>query len=62
MSQDFDHQLANHLLARERATRVRGGIERDPDTHSARTARSGGDGPARGGKGARGALLRAWFR
>ena len=63
MSQDFDHLLADHLLARERATRGREGVERDPDARSARAARSGGDGLARGGKDARGgALFRAWFR
>jgi hypothetical protein len=63
MNQDFDHLLADHLLARERTTRVREEAERDPAARLARVARSGGDGLARGGKGARGgALLRAWFR
>ena len=58
MNQDFDH-----LLARERATRRREEVEREPADRLERAARSGGDGPARGGKDARGgALLRAWFR
>jgi hypothetical protein len=57
MNQDFDH-----LLARERATRGREGVERDPDARAKRAARSG-DGLARGGRGARGAeLFKAWFR
>jgi hypothetical protein len=63
MNRDFDHLLADHLLTRERATRGREGVERDPDARAKRAARSGGDGLARGGKGARdGALLRGWFR
>ena len=63
MSQDFDHLLADHLLARERATRGRDGVERDPAPRSARATRSDGDDPARGVRAARGAtLLRAWFR
>ncbi len=63
MNQDFDHLLADHLLARERATRGREGVERDPDARAKRAARSGGDGLARGGRGARGAeLFKAWFR
>jgi hypothetical protein len=60
MNQDFDH-----LLARERATRGREEVERDPADRLARAARSArsGGGLARGGKGARGgALLRGWFR
>ena len=62
MNRDFDHLLADHLLTRERATRGREEVERDPAGRLARAARSGG-GLARGGKGARGgALLRAWFR
>jgi hypothetical protein len=66
MNQDFDHLLADHLLSRERATRGREEVERDPAdrlARAARAARSGGGGLARGGKGARGgALLRGWFR
>ena len=64
MHQDFDHLLADHLLARERATRGREEAEREPAARSlARAARSGDDGPAGGGRVARGgALLRAWFR
>jgi hypothetical protein len=63
MSQDFDHLLADHLLARERATRGREGVERDPAPRSERVARSGDGGPARGVRAARGAaLLMAWFR
>ena len=63
MSQDFDHLLADHLLARERAARGRDGVEREPAPRSARLARSGGGGPARGVRAARGAaLLMAWFR
>ena len=62
MHRDFDHLLADHLLARERATRGRDGVERDPAPRSKRVARSGG-GPARGSRVPRGAaLLRAWFR
>ena len=64
MHQDFDHLLADHLLARERATRGREEVERDPAARLARgAARSGGDGFASGGRVARGgALLRALFR
>ncbi len=63
MNRDFDHLLANHLLARERATRGRDEIERDPAPRSERVARSDGDNPARGVRAAPGAaLLRAWFR
>jgi hypothetical protein len=63
MNQDFDHLLADHLLARQRATRGQDEVERVPAARSARAARSGGDGLARGGKVDRGAaLLRAWFR
>ena len=63
MSQDFDHLLADHLLARERAARGRGEVERDPAVHLERSGRSGNDGRARGVRAARGAaLLRAWFR
>ena len=62
MNRDFDHLLADHLLARGWATRGRDGVERDPAPRSARVARSGG-GPARGVRAARGAaLLMAWFR
>ena len=62
MNQDFDHLLADHLLSRERATRGREEVERDPADRLARAARSGG-GLARGGWGARGAeLFKAWFR
>ena len=63
MNKDFDHLLADHLLARGRATRAREEVQRDPASRSARAARSGNDGLAWGGKGARGAaLLRTWFR
>jgi len=63
MNQDFDHLLAEHLLATGRATRAREEVQRDPAPRSARVSRSVGDGLARGGKDARGAaLLRAWFR
>ena len=63
MNKDFDHLLADHLLARERATRGRDEIERDPAPRPERLARSGGGGPARGVRAARGAaLLMAWFR
>ena len=63
MSRDFDHLLADHLLARERAARGRGEVERDPAPRSERVARSGDGGPARGVRTARGAaLLMAWFR
>ena len=63
MDRDFDHLLADHLLARERAARGRGEFERDPAARSKRSARSGGGGPARGVRAVRGAaLLRAWFR
>ena len=63
MNRDFDHLLADHLLARERATRGRDGIERDPAPRSERVAQYGDGGPARGVRAARGgALLRAWFR
>ena len=67
MNRDFDHLLADHLMARERA--ARGHDERDlaprspRSPRSARAARSGGEGLARGGRAARGGtLLRAWFR
>ena len=60
--QDFDHQWANHLLARERALRGREEGERDPAARVKRADRSG-DGLARGSKVARGAaLLGAFFR
>ena len=60
--QDFDHQWANHLLARERTLRGREEDERDPASRAKRAARSG-DGFARGGRVARGAaLLGAFFR
>jgi hypothetical protein len=61
--QDFDHQWANHLWARERALRGREEEgERDPATHAKQAARSG-DGFARGGRVARGAALHgAFFR
>jgi hypothetical protein len=61
--QDFDHQWANHLLARERALRGREEDERDPASRAKRADRSG-DGLARGGgKVARSAaLLGAFFR
>jgi hypothetical protein len=64
MHQDFDHLLADHLLARERATRGREEVERDPAARAKRAAQSSDDGIARGGRVARGggALLRAWFR
>jgi hypothetical protein len=63
MNQDFDHLLADHLSARQRATRGREEVKREPAARSERAARSGGDGLARGGKVDRGAaLLRAWFR
>ena len=64
MNQDFDHLLADHLLARDRATRRREQEEREPAARLVRAARSGGDGLAGGGRVARsgGALLRAWFR
>jgi hypothetical protein len=63
MNQDFDHLLADHLLARERATRAREEVERDSAARLARASRSVGDGLARGGRVARGgALLMAWFR
>ena len=60
--QDFDHQWANHLRARERALRGREEDERDPSARTKRADRSG-YGLARGGKVARGAaLLGAFFR
>jgi hypothetical protein len=63
MNQDFDHLLADHLLAKGRTTRARKEVRRDPASRSARAARSRDDGLARGGQGARGAaLLGAWFR
>ena len=63
MNKDFDHLLAGHLLARERATRGHEEAERDPAPRSERVARADGDGPARGVRAARGAaLLMAWFR
>jgi hypothetical protein len=63
MNRDFDHLLADHLLARERGARGQDEVERDPAPRPARAARSGGEGLARGGTVARGAaLLRAWFR
>jgi hypothetical protein len=61
MNRDFDHLLADHLLARGRATRGQDEVERDP-ARLERAARSG-DGLVRGGRVARGAaLLRTWFR
>ena len=64
MDKDFGHLLADHLLARDRATRRREEAERDPAARSlARAARSGGDCLDGGSRVARGgALLRAWFR
>jgi hypothetical protein len=63
MDKDFDHQLADHLLARERAARGRVEVARDPAARLARAAWPGGDGLARGSRVPRGAaLLRAWFR
>jgi hypothetical protein len=63
MNQDFDHQLADHLLARERATRAREEPLRDPSPRPARDTRFGGDGLARRGRVAHGAaLLTAWFK
>jgi hypothetical protein len=61
--QDFDHQWANHLLARERALRGHEEDERGPAARAKRADRSG-DSLARGeGKVARGAaLLGAFFR
>ena len=44
MNRDFDHLLADHLLARERATRARKEVRRDPASRSARAARSRDDG------------------
>ena len=66
-NQDFDHQWANHLLARERALRGHEEDERGPAARAKRADRSGDgfarDGLARGGKVARGAaLLGAFFR
>jgi hypothetical protein len=64
MNKDFDHRLADHLSARERAARGRGEAGRDgPLAAAGRDARSGGDGQARVGRLARGAaLLGGWFR
>ena len=63
MNRDFDHLLADHLSARERAAQGFGEVERDPAVNSERAARSGGYRRARGGRAARGAaLLMAWFR
>jgi hypothetical protein len=62
MDKDFDHQLADHLLARERAARGHEEVVRDP-ARLARAAGPGGDGLARGSRVPRAAaLLRAWFR
>ena len=63
MNRGFDHLLADHLLARDRATRRREEVERDPADRLARAAWPSDDGLARGSRVPRGAaLLRAWFR
>ena len=49
MDKDFDHQLADHLLARERAARGHEEVVRDP-ARLARAAGPGGDGLARGSR------------
>ena len=63
MDKDFNHQLDDHLLARERAARGREEVAREPAALSAHAAWPGGDGLARGNRASRGAaLLRVWFR
>jgi hypothetical protein len=63
MNQDFDHLLADHLLARERMTKMRKEVDGDRLARLARASRSDEDGVARRGRVARGvALVTALFR